>query len=253
MTTNEIANILHNAAYSAKPVSQMAEDVGMALEQAYDIQKLLLEKRIEAGEKLTGYKLGFTSKAKMKQMGVNDLIWGFLTDTMEINPDSETPFSKYIHPRAEPEIAFKVKADITSQIEYNEISNYIESFAVAVEIIDSRYKNFKFSLEDVVADNCSSTGYCIGEWHPLVPDLNDLELNLIFDDEVIQQGKTEAILDNPYASIVELSRLATESGLILKAGQVILAGAATAAEWIKPDLAVKASLEGFGEVSFKVR
>jgi len=252
MTNNEIANILHNAAGSAKPVSQMAEENNMTLDQAYDIQHLLLEKREKAGEELTGYKLGFTSKAKMKQMNVSDLIWGFLTNAMEIQQNSVTSFSKYIHPRAEPEIAFKVKRDITSKIELEEIPQYIESFAVAIEIIDSRYQNFKFSLEDVIADNCSSTGYCIGNWQPLIEDLNHLELDLLFDNNVVQQGKTEAILDNPYASVVELSRLATEKGLVLRKGQIILAGAATAAEWIKPGSSIKATLQGFGNVEFKV-
>jgi 2-oxo-3-hexenedioate decarboxylase len=252
MNNSQIANVLHNAAYAAKPVSQMAEAVNMSLDDAYAIQTRLLDKRIEAGEKLTGYKLGFTSKAKMKQMGVNDLIWGFLTDAMEIEPNSEVNLSKFIHPRAEPEIAFKITKDITSKISLSQVPEFIGSFAVAIEVIDSRYENFKFSLEDVVADNCSSSGYCVGEWCPLIEHLDDLDLNLLFDDEIVQQGKTKAILDNPYASIVELSRLATASGLILKQGQVILAGAATAAEWIKPNTKIKATLEGFGEVCFSV-
>ncbi len=250
MTDNEIADILHQAAFTMKPVSQMAADVGMTLEQAYNIQSLLLEKRLAVGEKLTGYKLGFTSKAKMKQMNVDDLIWGFLTDAMEIKSGEEALLSKYIHPRAEPEIAFKVKKDITSKIEMHQISEYIEAFAVAVEVIDSRYKNFKFSLEDVIADNCSSTGYCIGEWHPLVDNLNDLKIQLSFNDEVVQKGFSQAILDNPYASVLELSRLASEKGLRLNKGQIILAGAATAAEWMKPNVNVQASLQGFGHVSF---
>jgi len=252
MTNNEIATILHNAACSAKPVSQMAKKAGMTLDQAYTIQKLLLDKRVEEGEVLTGYKLGFTSKAKMKQMNVSDLIWGFLTDAMEIQQNSVTTFSKYIHPRAEPEIAFKVKKDITTKLKLEQIPEYIESFAVAVEIIDSRYQNFKFSLEDVIADNCSSTGYCIGDWQPLIEDLTDLELDLLFDESVVQQGKTEAILENPFESVVELSRLATQSGLTLKKDQIILAGAATAAEWIKPNSNIKANLEGFGTVVFSV-
>jgi 2-oxo-3-hexenedioate decarboxylase len=252
MTNNEIAEILHKAAFSRTPVSQMAEAVDMSLDQAYSIQQLLLDKRTEVGEELTGYKLGFTSKAKMKQMNVNDLIWGFLTDAMEIKSGSEVPISKYIHPRAEPEIAFKVKKDITSQISLSQVPEYIEAFAVAIEVIDSRYENFKFSLEDVIADNCSSTGYCIGEWLPLVEDLNQIQLELLFDDKVVQQGYTQAILDNPYESVVELSRLATQAGLILKKGQIILAGAATAAEWITPSVSVKANLQGFGEAAFHV-
>ena len=252
MTSKDIATILHEAAFSAKPVKQMAETVNMNLKQAYEIQQLLLTKRIEAGENLTGYKLGFTSKAKMKQMNVSDLIWGFLTDAMQIDANSSISLSSFIHPRAEPEIAFKVKKDISSEINLHEISDYIESFAVAIEIIDSRYQNFKFSLEDVVADNCSSIGYCIGTWHPLINDLTDLNLHLSFGNNVVQSGKTEAILDNPYASVVELARLATQSGLVLKKGQVILAGAATAAEWIIPDTNISAVLENYGTTTFNV-
>ena len=250
MTITDIATTLDQAALKAKPVEQMAQNINMSIDQAYETQDLLIHKRLDRGEKITGYKLGFTSKAKMQQMGVDDLIWGVLTDKMEIKSGENIDLNQYIHPRAEPEVAFRISKDIQQKISLKDIPNYIDKMAVAIEVIDSRYKNFKFSLEDVIADNCSSIGYCIGEWQDLKDDITGLPIHLKFDDNVVQSGSTEAILDNPYQSIVELSRLASEKHLVLKKGQIILAGAATAAEWLKPQNKVSAELRGFGEVGF---
>src|SRR5690554_3233833 len=152
MTKKEIAEILDRAATTAQAVPQMADSNLISLNDAYDIQQELIRLRQNRGEKITGYKLGFTSKAKMLQMGVNDLIWGVLTDQMEIAPDATTDLSQWIHPRVEPEIAFRVSENINREISLEELPRYIDKMAVALEIIDSRYENFKFSLEDVVAD-----------------------------------------------------------------------------------------------------
>jgi 2-oxo-3-hexenedioate decarboxylase len=248
-----ISKDLDEAAVKAIPIAQPSETVNFTLSEAYQIQGQLIEHRLKRGENITGYKLGFTSKAKMQQMGVHDLIWGVLTDKMEIAPYSEIDLQRYIHPRAEPEIAFRVSRDIDKKISLNQLPQFIDKMAVAIEVIDSRYKNFKFSLEDVVADNCSSIGYAIGQWMDLKEDISDLNIQLLFDDAVIQEGQSSAILEDPFLSVVELSRLAAEEGLTLKKGQIILAGAATAAEWLKPDTKISAHLEGFGEVGFKVR
>lgn len=249
--TKTISYQLDEAAKTATPIAQPSETVKYSLEEAYRIQNQLIQHRLNRGENITGYKLGFTSKAKMQQMGVHDLIWGVLTDNMHIKPNSEIDLNQYIHPRAEPEIAFRISKDIDCQITLKELPDHIDKMAVAVEVIDSRYKNFKFSLEDVVADNCSSIGYCIGEWDDLKEDISNLNIELKFNHEEVQKGQSKAILDNPYLSVVELSRLATEAGLTLKKGQVILAGAATAAEWMKEKTKITAELENFGEVSFK--
>lgn len=253
MTSIQIAQVLNQAAREAKPIAQMAEKEGFSLSEAYKIQFTSIQRRIERGEKITGFKLGFTSKAKMDQMGVHDLIWGVLTDAMHIEDEGEISLSKYIHPRAEPEVAFLVERPIDKEISLEEIPNYINKMAVAIEVIDSRYENFKFSLEDVVADNCSSIGYCIGEWQDAKPVINNLDIQLKFDEKVVQQGNTNAILENPYQSVVELSRLATEAGLKIDAGYVILAGAATAAEWMQKNTSIKAQLQDVGDVSFKVK
>lgn len=254
MTHQEIADLLDRAAQEAETVEQVSLKHQFSLEEAYEIQRLSIQNRIDRGEKIVGYKLGFTSYAKMEQMGVHDLIWGILTDQMTIQPEEEISMNQWIHPRAEPEIAFKVKKDITREISLSEVSEYIDQMAVALEVIDSRYENFKFSLEDVIADNCSSTGYVIGEWKDLeTENISKLEIRMKINNEVVETGKTSAILDNPLKSVVELSRLASAAGLTVKKDQIILAGAATAAVYLKENDAVEADLEDVGNVYFMVK
>lgn len=253
MTKNEIANILDQAATKAKPVEQMAAKNKISLNDAYEIQRTSIEHRKVRGEKVTGYKLGFTSKAKMEQMGVNDLIWGILTDEMKISQNETVNLSRWIHPRAEPEIAFRVSKDITRELTLEELPEFIDMMAPALEIIDSRYENFKFSLEDVVADNCSSTGYVIGEWKPLSTPISNLKMELLVNDDVIESASSAAILDNPLQSVVELSRLASRAGLTVKKGHSILAGAATAAIFLKPNQVLSTRVEKLGTVSFTTK
>lgn len=252
MTNEHIAQTLDNAAKRATPVAQMSASVAISLNDAYKIQRLSINRRLERGEKIAGFKLGFTSKAKMEQMNVHDLIWGFLTDEMTLNPDEKVNLNRWIHPRAEPEIAFRVAQDFPNRaLALDELPKYLDKMAVAIEVIDSRYENFKFSLEDVVADNCSSTGYVIGEWKELKTKISDLDIQLKVDGDVIQQGKSAAILENPLQSAVELSRLASDANIAIKKGYVILAGAATAAEYLKPGQKIEAEVGKLGKVKFR--
>lgn len=252
MTKTEIANTLDQAAKNTQAVPQMAAAYNITLEDAYKIQREAIKLREERGEKITGFKLGFTSKAKMEQMGVHDLIWGILTDEMHINPGEIINLNRWIHPRVEPEIAFRVSKDIDRELTLDELPEYLDGMAAALEIIDSRYENFKFSLEDVVADNCSSTGYVIGEWHPLTTDISNLKMDLIADGQVVESATSAAILDNPLQSVVELSRLASDAGLVVKKGHVILAGAATAAIFLESGKTYKAAVETLGEIEMEI-
>lgn len=252
MKYNKLAERLDEAAVNAQAVEQISNSQSINLEQAYAIQGLSIARRYKRGEKFVGIKLGFTSRAKMEQMGVHDLIWGRLTDRMQYFEDEELRVSEFIHPRAEPEVAFLLKKDIDQALNHENVMDYIESVAIAIEIIDSRFQNFKFSLEDVVADNCSSSGFIIGAWKGMSTQFNDAEIQLKIDSDVVQHGNTTAILGNPIESIIEASRLMIENGETLEAGQVILAGAATAAEYITADTIVTAASPSLGEVRLKI-
>lgn len=226
---SEIAIKLDHAAANADAIEQISESYPLTLAQAYEIQKLSIDQRLERGEKLVGIKMGFTSRAKMQQMGVDDLIWGRLTDAMLIEQNQTINIDNYVHPRAEPEIAFLLNEDLSGEITQAQAFAAIEAVAPAIEVIDSRYKNFKFSLEDVIADNCSSTGFIIGNWHAPETDFSQLMMQLNVNGETKAQGPSSEILDHPINSLIEAARLVSLYGETLKAGQIVLAGAATAA------------------------
>lgn len=252
MNIQDLAKTLDDAAKNAQPVAQISLKNTFSETEAYAIQAASLARRYERGEKLIGLKMGFTSKAKMEQMGVHDMIWGRLTDKMLYENDSELSLQNFIHPRAEPEICFLIKKEITTAISLEDIKDYVEGVAASIEIIDSRYQNFKFSLEDVIADNCSSSGLVIGPWHSPDLPIGDLKIDLIIDDKIIQTGSSAAILGNPWESLVAATRLAAQYQQPIAAGSVIMAGAATSAIYLKENQTVSATVAQLGTVSLKI-
>jgi 2-keto-4-pentenoate hydratase len=247
-----IAQKLDSAAVNARAISQISNETHISLNEAYSIQKMAIDARIDRGFPLVGIKMGFTSIAKMEQMGVHDMIWGLLTSDMLIDHGGSTQLAKYIHPRAEPEICFRIAKRIDREIELDELDAYVDAMAPAIEIIDSRFENFKFSLEDVVADNCSSTGLVIGDWQKPRRGIDQLSISLRFDGAEVASGSSSDILGDPWKALQAATRLATSYGRTIEAGEVVMAGAATAAVFMKPGVKVSALVEGMPEVSFHV-
>lgn len=240
---------LDSAQRTAAPVGQLPE--GLTLETAYAIQHALIARRIGRGERLAGVKLGFTSKAKMAQMGLSEIIAGQLTEAMHIADGSAVALGDFIHPRAEPEIAFRMARDLgpddggTVRVE-----SYVDAVAPALEIIDSRYRDFRFTLADVVADNASAAGFAIGAWCAIDTDIGRREVHLVVDGTTVQNGSTAAILGHPFRALHELAALVPRYGLRLRAGQVVLAGAATPAVPLTAAV-VEAHVAGVGSVSLR--
>ncbi|MBC8343075.1 MAG: fumarylacetoacetate hydrolase family protein [Bacteroidetes bacterium] len=249
---NRISEILHNAATEAKAVSQMLDDAGFSVENAYEIQALSIEKRFIAGEKLVGYKLGFTSQAKMIQMGVHDMIWGVLTDRMNIPEGGVMSISNYIHPRVEPEIAIITAKKIDRPLQLAESRDYVKAIAPAMEIIDSRYKNFKFTLADVIADNCSSSGFIVGQWFSENIHINNLGTVLKINGNPVQIGSSNAVLGNPWEALPAISRLTHQYNKEIPEGSVILIGAITPAVALTKGDFVESEFQNLGKISFSV-
>ncbi len=138
-----------------------------------------------------------------------------------------------------------------------EAADYLEAVAPAMEIIDSRYRDFRFSLEDVVADNCSSAGLVVDAWSRDFTGLANLGVRMQFDGRDVQFGSTGAILGHPLRTVVQASRLLHAAELSLPAGSLIMAGAATAAEALRPGLHVSCHIgsgaNALGSVSFTTR
>ena len=253
MKLEKLAIAVDNAALNANPIKQLSKGNKFSEKEAYTIQAISLLQRYARGEKLIGLKMGFTSKAKMEQMGVHDLIWGRLTDKMLIENGGSMKISQFIHPRAEPELCFWIKKDIKGEITLKDAPKYVEAVSAAVEIIDSRYQNFKFSLEDVIADNCSSSAFVFGDWYRPNFDITNLKIELTVNKKVVHEGSSSAILDNPWESFVAAARLAVKYKEPIKKGMYLMLGAATPAVFLKKGDKVAANVEGMGSASLKVK
>ncbi|CAJ0863608.1 4-oxalocrotonate decarboxylase [Ralstonia sp. LMG 32965] len=247
---NAIAVHVDNAARYAEPIAQLTDEAGFSLDEAYEVQRASIERRIHRGESMVGVKLGFTSRAKMVQMGVDSLIWGWLTDAMLEEDGARMLLDRFIHPRVEPEVCFLTSREIDRPLTLLEAASYLEAVAPAMEIIDSRYRNFKFTLEDVVADNCSSAGLVVGPWTRRFDTLRNAGVLMRMDGRVVQVGSTAAILGDPLRSVVQASRLISQSGLVLPAGSFVMAGAATAAHALPRGVHVHCVVSGLGSTEF---
>lgn len=251
-TIKDLADQVDAAAHKAFAIPQLTKTNTLTLEQAYLIQKESVKNRLARGETLIGVKMGFTSRAKAIQMGVNDLIYGKLTSSMFVEDGGSTNLKDYVHPRVEPELAFLLNKPLDGTEGMLEAYAAVEAVAPAIEIIDSRYENFKFSLIDVVADNSSSSSFVLGHWQKKPEDPTNLGMILNFNGSTVQVGSTAAVMGNPVRSLVTAARMLAEAGERLEVGQVVLTGGATAAEALKPSISVSAELESLGRVGFTV-
>ncbi|MDX3696588.1 fumarylacetoacetate hydrolase family protein [Streptomyces europaeiscabiei] len=243
------ARTLDDAATSRTAVAGPTELAEVSLADAYAVQREVVRRRLDRGESLAGFKLGFTSVAKMRQMGVHDLIHGRLTEGMRVADGGTVDVEALLHPRIEPEVAFLLGAPLGAGAEGTDPLAAVTAVAPALEVIDSRYAGFAFTLPEVIADNASSAGFAVGAWQPAHGiDLDNLGVLLEVDGRLAQSGTTAAILGHPLRSLTAAARLAAAAGLTLQPGWVILAGAATAAVPLPPGAHVRACVTGLGTV-----
>lgn len=247
-----LATVVDDAARKARPIPQLTAGNALTLDDAYEIQRASIALRVDRGEKRVGMKMGFTSRAKMVQMGVHDMIWGRLTDSMIVEEGGPIRLKNYVHPRVEPEIAFLLKAPLCGAVTPLQALSAVEAVAPAMEIIDSRFENFKFSHVDVVADNSSSSGFVTGPWHKPDIDFSNLGLVMSFNGAARQIGTTAAILGHPLRSLVVAARFAAAAEEPLLAGWIVMAGGATAAEPLVAGDWVETEIQNLGRVAFSV-
>ena len=251
---DRLAGVLDDAARSATPVEQLTRSMRLSLDDAYVVQQRLVARQVMLGDWVVGVKLGFTSPAKAAQMGVADVIIGQLTERMRIPEGGRLRLDSFIHPRSEPEVAFRFRADVDPLDDSVIFLDAIEAVAPAVEIIDSRYRDFSFSLADVVADNTSASAYVLGHWIDLAAagDLRNRGVRMELDGRIVEVGSTGAILGDPRRALEVARRLARTHGLRIPGGAVLLAGAATASVPLADASWVDATITGVGSVSFAV-
>jgi len=249
---NEFARIVDEAALAGREIPQLSSQRELTVEEGYAIQALSMARRYARGERRVGVKMGLTSRAKMQQVGVNEVVWGRLTDAMRVEEGGRVSLSRYAHPRVEPELAFLMKAPLSGEVSAVEAMAAVAAVAPAMEIIDSRYKDFKFTLSDVVADNSSSSGFVIGNWVDPGIDFSNLGLVMEVDGRAVQTGSTAAILGHPVRSLVAAARMVARWGERLEPGYIVMAGGATAAHPLAAGMHVRTEFQSLGSISFSV-
>jgi 2-oxo-3-hexenedioate decarboxylase len=251
--------VLNEARLNAKPIQQISQQLKFSRSDAYAIQEKQLQLRQVAGETQIGWKMGLTSEAKRRQMNLDSPLYGFLTDQMQVPPKTLFSLKGKIHPKIEPEIAFWIKNDLVpdknGSVSRDQVLKSCAGVCACMEILDSRYQQFKyFSMEDVIADNSSSSDFVLGPWredfHGL--DLLNLYMEMSPSGQIAQKGISQDISGDPVLSVIQLCQLLQERGQILKGGSIVLAGAATAAVELTPGLKVELKVDGLEPVSIRV-
>ncbi|WP_028784779.1 2-keto-4-pentenoate hydratase [Thalassobacillus devorans] len=226
----------------------------MTVEDAYRIQSLWGKLAGARGDRMIGWKMGLTSHAKQESVGVNEPIYGRLTQSMEV-AERKLTLNGLIHPRVEPEVAFVMKEKLKGEnFTPRDIWAATDFIMPAVEVIDSRYKNFSFTLEDVVADNASSSKFFLGDqaYSPYHTSLSDMTVKLIKNGEIVQSGSGSAVLGHPVRSIIELANMINRFDLAIEPGMVILTGGITEAVTVHDGDDIKVDFGTLGSMELNV-
>ncbi len=254
-TIEKLAKHCEDAELKAYEITKITDDYpDMTYEDAYDIQWTARAAKEARGHKIVGMKMGLTSQAKMKQMGVPNPCYGYLADYFAYGDGAEIKIDELIHPKVEAEIAFILKDDLQGPgCHIGDVLAATDFVMPAVEIIDSRYKDFKFDLKSVIADNSSSSRYVTGG---RMRDIKDLDLKTLgvvmeINGEIVQLGAGAAVLGHPATAIAMLANMLSERGEKLKAGEYILSGAITAAVSAKKGDNVTVKFQDLGSLSFR--
>jgi 2-keto-4-pentenoate hydratase len=252
VNSSELAARLSKAVADRTAIDQLSDDVpDLDLAAGYAVQRVL---RDSAGP-LVGWKLGVTSRAKQAQVGVSSPVYGFLAGANALDLGEPLRTGELIQPRAEPEIVFTLGADLTGpNVTAAEVLAATAGIAVGIEIIDSRFRDYRFTMPDVVADNTSAGRFVVGA--PVPPEGVDLRLVgvvLEHNGDVAATAAGSASLGHPAAAVAWLARELFAEGEGLRAGEIVLSGGLTAAVPVAPGDVVVASIDRLGTVELACR
>lgn len=246
------AGTLLDAYASRTPVPPLtATYSAISVDDAYAIQLAQVSAWTSAGAVVKGHKVGLTSAAMQKQLGVNQPDFGVLLDSMFLPEGTTADITRFLQPRAEPEIGFVLGRRLSGPgVSVAEALAAVDFVLPALEIIDSRIADWKITLPDTIADNASSGGLVLGSRPVRLEDI-DLSLTgclLHRNGRLVDTGAGGAVLGSPVNALVWLANVLGERGVALEAGHVILPGSVTAAIPINPGDTISATFDRIGTV-----
>lgn len=225
----QMAAALRAAGETGQPVAPLheslpREDVALG----YAIQNANTDFWLNSGRRLSGRKIGLTSKAVQAQLGVDQPDYGMLYTDMAFGDGEEVPFSRLIQPKIEGEIAFVLERDLDREgLTPADITSAIAYALPAFEIVDSRVANWKIGILDTIADNASSGLYTLGATPKKIDSFDLWACGMVVEHkgEPVSVGAGAACLGNPLTACLWLARKMVDVGRPLRAGDTILSGA----------------------------
>jgi 2-keto-4-pentenoate hydratase len=245
------AEQLFNAERNRKAISPLTEaDSSITAEDAYHIQLENIKRVLGMGHVISGKKIGLTSEGIQKQLGVHEPDYGHLFAAMECK-DGKINTGALLQPKIEGELAFILKADLSGgKVTREDVIANTDYVVAAFEIVDSRVADWKIKLPDTVADNASSGRYVLGSKKLKLSEIEpkDVTMKLYKGDKLIGEGSGAAVLGDPCIAVAWLANRLWDFGVTLKAGEVILSGAFSAAPAAAKGEKFTAEFSSFGKV-----
>jgi len=225
----------------------------LTIDQAYGISLHLLKRREAEGERVIGKKIGVTSKPVQDMLDVRQPDFGFLTDRMQYPNGAAIPVAGHlIAPRAEAEIAFRLKSDLVGpNITEADVLAATECIMPCFEIVDSRIRDWKIRIQDTVADNASCGVFVLGDAarDPHDFDLPALHVKVFKNGQPLSEGRGAAVQGNPLTAVAWLANTLGRYDIPFKAGDIILSGSVVPLEPVKAGDVMRCVIDGFGEAS----
>ncbi|MCC9293590.1 fumarylacetoacetate hydrolase family protein [Clostridium sp. WLY-B-L2] len=255
MNYNEEAKKLLGSEASKIPVGPLTEKYpNLSIEDAYHIQLAGIDMKLSQGRKIIGKKIGLTSRGMQKLLGVNEPDYGHLLDDMLILEGDTLNRSDLIAPKVEGELAFVLKETLKGPgITIADVYRATEGIFPSFEIVDSRVKDWKIKLADTISDNASSARLVLGSRMASIKDLDLKLIGMMFEKngEMVSSGVGAEVWGNPAAAVAWLANKLSVFDIALEKGEIILAGAFTAAEKAEAGDIFTVSFHGLGSVSVK--
>ena len=254
-TITALAEHLETAARDARPVAKITDEYpDMGWDDAYAIQDEIRRRTQARGNKIVGLKAGLTSFAKMKQMGVDTPVFGFVADDMARPDGGAIRHEELIHPKVEAEICVVTNAPLQGPgCHVGSVMAAVDFVVPAVEVIDSRYRDFKFDLKSVVADNTSAARFVIGGRSRHLDDLDLRTLGVVLEKngEIAAMAAGAAVLGHPLAAVAMMANHLGARGQHIPAGAFIMTGGVTEAIAVAPGDAVSVRFQDLGTVALR--
>ncbi|MFO7263997.1 MAG: fumarylacetoacetate hydrolase family protein [Bacillota bacterium] len=234
------------------PLTEMFPN--LTVEEAYQIQLKVIEKKVQQGQRIVGKKIGLTSLAMQQLLGVDQPDYGHLLDRMEVKKGQPVPVEGLFKPRIEAEVAFVLKQDLRGPgITIEDVYEATDYIVPSFEVVDSRITNWRIKLADTIADNASSGLFLLGEQKFKVEDVDlpSIKMDLYKNGEYMNTGYGTDVLGNPAFCVAWLANKLAEYNIYLNAGEVILSGALSAALDVEKGDHFRAVFTQLGEIEIQ--